>query len=71
MVDLFSYKYWAVFTAAVLMMIHIAVILKKWINYNCLYANRIWHWLQETSLTNIWLSRLPPVSCFGYQREQA
>lgn len=67
MVFYFSYKYLAVFSAAVLMMIHIAVILKRRINYNCLYTNRIWYWLPETNLTNIWLARLPRVSCFGYQ----
>lgn len=71
MMFFFSYKYLAVFSAAVLMMIHIAVILKRRINYHCLYTNRIWHWLPETNLANIWLARLPCVSCFVYQREQA
>lgn len=59
MMFFFSYKYVAVFSAAALMMIHIAVILKTQINYNCLYTNRIWHWLPETNLANIWLARLP------------
>lgn len=54
----FSYKYLALFSAAVLRMIHIAVILKRQINYNCLYTNRICHWLPETNLANIWLARL-------------
>lgn len=48
-----GYKYLAVFSDTVLMMIHTAVILKRWINYNCLYTNRIWHWLPENNLTNI------------------
>lgn len=64
MMFFFRYKYLAVFSAAVLTMIHIAVILKRRINFNCLYTNRIWHWLPETNLADIWLVRLP--RCFMF-----